>query len=64
MTSPSRHSVATAGHSRNRQSVDVFHHFVRWFQVFETFTLDQLRALITVIEEGSFLVVVCKLYRV
>jgi len=37
---------------------------MRWYGVFETFTLDQLRALITVIEEGSFSAAARKLHRV
>jgi DNA-binding transcriptional LysR family regulator len=51
-------------HFWNRQSVDVFHHSMRWFRVLETFTLDQLRALLTVIEEGSFSAAARKLHRV
>jgi len=42
------------GHRWNWQSVDVFHRSVRWSAVLETFTLDQLRALIAVSEQGSF----------
>ena len=52
------------GHPRNWQSVDVTHHFMRWSGVLETFTLDQLRALIAVIEEGSFSAAARKLHRV
>lgn len=37
---------------------------MRWFGVLETFTLDQLRALIAVIEEGSFSAAARKLHRV
>ena len=37
---------------------------MRWSGVLETFTLDQLRALITVIEEGSFSAAARKLQRV
>jgi DNA-binding transcriptional LysR family regulator len=37
---------------------------MRWFGVLETFTLDQLRALIAVIEEGSFSAAARKLQRV
>jgi DNA-binding transcriptional LysR family regulator len=52
------------GHSWNWQSVDVFHRLMRWWRVLETFTLDQLRALIVVIEEGSFSAAARKLHRV
>lgn len=52
------------GHSWNWQSIDVFHRPVRWFRVLDTFTLDQLRALIAVIEEGSFSAAARKLHRV
>jgi len=37
---------------------------MRWWRVLETFTLDQLRALIAVIEEGSFSAAARKLHRV
>ena len=37
---------------------------MRWCRVLETFTLDQLRALIAVIEEGSFSAAARKLHRV
>jgi DNA-binding transcriptional LysR family regulator len=37
---------------------------MRWLRVLETFTLDQLRALIAVIEEGSFSAAARKLHRV
>jgi DNA-binding transcriptional LysR family regulator len=56
--------MATPSHPRNWQSVDVIHRAMRWYGVLETFTLDQLRALITVIEEGSFSAAARKLQRV
>src|SRR5262249_17269822 len=40
------------------------HRFMRWLRVLETFTLDQLRALIAVSEEGSFSAAARKLQRV
>src|SRR5215468_1183932 len=54
MLSSGRPSLRIPGHRWNWQSVDVFHRSVRWWAVLEAFTLDQLRALITVSEEGSF----------
>ena len=56
--------MATPSHPRKWQSVDVFHRPMRWSGVLETFTLDQLRALIAVIEEGSFSAAARKLHRV
>jgi len=56
--------MATPSHPWKWQSVDVFHLAMRWSGVLETFTLDQLRALITVIEEGSFSAAARKLQRV
>src|SRR6185436_17211069 len=64
MLSSGRPSLRIPGHRWNRQSVDVFHRPVRWWAVLESFTLDQLRALITVSEEGSFSAAARKLHRV
>src|SRR5215468_4089216 len=64
MLSSGRPSLRIPGHQWNWQSVDVFHRSVRWWAVLESFTLDQLRALIAVSEEGSFSAAARKLHRV
>jgi Bacterial regulatory helix-turn-helix protein, lysR family len=51
-------------HHRNRQSIDVNHLLRRWLLVYDPVTLDQLRAFVTVVEEGSFSAAARKLERV
>lgn len=54
-----------ADHLVNRQSIDVYHLLMRWFEVMlDPVTLDQLRAFVTVVEEGNFSAAARRLKRV